>query len=433
MSQTPRIEIKQSLRLRLTNGLRASIEMLTVDAVALSRQLEEQAAENPSLVLTRPAPKDWLPRWAGLLPGAGRAGSDSHPGAGEQMAGPGPSLMAHVTAEIDRRMKTPQNRAIALALAEALAPTGWLDRPLLAIARQTGYRLAEVEAVLTRLQEIEPVGLFARNLSECLRLQAQEAGLYDQVMKVVLNNLDLLARGEMRRIAQMAAVTETDIARCFRLIRTMNPKPGTAFDPLMAESLREPDLVARRLGNGDWQITLNSAALPELRIAADAGTAETRAAARMLDQMVLARNETLLRVGAEVMRRQRLALDEGPARLLPLTMAEVAQTLGLHESTVSRVVAGTSIDTPRGVWWLRKMFSRALGHESGEEAVSAAALRDMLARRIAAEPADAPLSDEALARALAAASGVAIARRTVAKYRSMLGIPPAHRRRRSAP
>ena len=179
MTQRQRIEVKQTLRLKLTTGLRASIEMLKLDATGLAKYLEEQAADNPSLSLIQPLPKDWLPRWTGVLPGAARSDLAD---ASERLAGPGPSLMAHVAAEIDRRMKTPRERAIALALAEALAPTGWIDRPLLAVAREIGCKQAEVEAVLVRLQEIEPVGLFARSLSECLKLQAQEAGLYDRVL-----------------------------------------------------------------------------------------------------------------------------------------------------------------------------------------------------------------------------------------------------------
>ncbi|MBI1172940.1 RNA polymerase factor sigma-54 [bacterium] len=433
MSQRQRIEVKQSLRLKLSTGLLASIDMIKADAATLNRLLEEQAAENPSLALIQPAPQEWLPRWNGVLPGAGRSDLP-HADAGERVAGPGPSLMAHVMAEIDQRIKAPADRRIALVLAEALAPSGWIDRPLAAMARELGCRVAEVEAVLQRLQKIEPAGLFARNLTECLTLQAQEAGLYDKVMKVVLAHLDLLARGEVGRIAQIAAVTEAEVTRRFRLIRTMDPKPGTAFDPVMAPSLREPDLVARRRSSGDWEIGLNGSALPDLRINEARGTAETRAAAKELSRLVVARNATLLRVGAEVLRRQRPALDEGTTRLQPMTMAEVAEALGLHESTVSRVVAGTSVDTPWGVWWLRKLFSRGMGATKAEaaggaKALSAAALRDLLARRIAAEPAEAPLSDEALARGLGADLGLAIARRTVAKYRDMLGIPPAHRRK----
>ena len=422
MTQRQRIEVKQTLRLKLSTGLRAAIEMLRQDAAGLTRFLEEQAAQNPALILTPAVPKDWLPRWSGVLPGAARFDL------GEVVAGPGPSLAAHVSTHIGRRMKSPADRKIALALADALAPSGRLDRPVLAIARETGHRLAEVEAVLRRLQEIEPAGLFARDLAECLRLQAQEAGIFDRVMKVVLSHLDLLARGDFARIAQLAGTDLAEVQRRFRLIRTMNPKPGTAFDPLMAQSLREPDLVARPRGDGGWDISLNGSALPDVQVS-DSAEVPSRAAARNLQRMVAARNDTVLRLGAEVMRRQKAALDHGGARLQPMTMAEIALALDLHESTVSRVVAGLSIDTPWGVWWLRRLFSRNLGTGAGDEALSGAGLRDLMARRIAAEDPAAPLSDAALAQGLGADLGLTLARRTVAKYRGILGIPPAHRRK----
>lgn len=428
MTQRPRIEVKQNLRLKLTTGLRAAIELLRMDAAGLTRHLEEQAAENPVLTLQpaplpQPAlPRDWLPRWSGVLPGQERAAFD------QGLAGAGPSLMAHVLAEIDRRITAPRARAIALALAEALAPSGWLEEPLGAIARRLGRPLAEVTQVLLQLQEIEPAGLFARNLAECLTLQAREAGVLDPVMQVVLGHLELLARGETARLAVLAGCPPEAVLRAFRLIRTMNPKPGSAFDPVAAVGLREPDLVVRPRGT-EWEIALNHSALPSLRIAAE-GRPEDRAAARQLERMVLARNDTLLRLGAEVMRRQRPALEGGPARLQPMTMADLALALDLHESTVSRAVAGASIDTPWGVWWLRKLFSRAMGPVAeGAQTLSAAALRDHLSRLIAAEPPQAPLSDEALAQSLSQSLGLTLARRTVAKYRAMLGIPPAHRRR----
>ncbi len=334
--------------------------------------------------------------------------------------------MAHVMGEIDRRVKTEKERGIALALAEALEPSGWLDRPVPEIARQAGVRVAEVEAVLRRLQEIEPVGLFARDLAECLRLQAQEEGSYDKVMAVMLENLDLLARGGLERLAALAKVDEAEIAQRFRLIRAMNPKPGTEFDSLAVARPREPDLTARQDAAGGWQVALNRSSLPSVRIAEDAaGDAAGLAAAKSVQRMVAARNSTLLTVGAEILRRQSRALQDGPGYVVPMTMAEVAEALGLHESTVSRVVAGSSVDTPRGTWWLRLLFSRGLGNDQ----VSSAALRDRLARLVEAEPKEAPLSDAALAAALSV-DGTEVARRTVAKYRGMLGIGPAHRRRR---
>lgn len=408
MSQRPRITVTQTQRLQLNLGLQAAITMLRSDAAGLTRYLEEQAAENPALKLDPPpVPTEWLPRWSRVF---------AAPEGAVEQEGPGHSLMAHVMAEIDRRMTLPADRRIALALAEALEPSGWLGQPLTSIATALGVKLRAVEVVLTRLQEIEPVGLFARDLAECLLLQAQEDGSHDAVMAIMLAHLDLLAAGDLARLARLAGVEEAEIARRFRLIRAMNPKPGAEFDSLAVAHPREPDLVAHALGAG-WEVTLNRSNLPALRI--EAGSAEGVAAANVVQRMVAARNSTLLRVGRAVLQRQHRALSEGPGALVPMTMAEVAEELGLHESTVSRVVAGTSVDTPQGCWWLRLMFSGGTGDVSG------AALRDRLAGLIAAEDRSAPLSDEALAAAL----GDAVARRTVAKYRGMLQIPPAHRRR----
>jgi RNA polymerase sigma-54 factor len=155
------------------------------------------------------------------------------------------------------------------------------------------------------------------------------------------------------------------------------------------------------------------------------GRGKGRAEARALIKMIEGRNATLLSVGQDILARQTAALDQGMGALVPMTMGDVAEALGLHESTISRVVAGTAVDTPRGTWWLRTLFTKA-PREGGP---SAGALRDRLARLVAEEDPDHPLSDDALAQALAD-GGAPIARRTVAKYRGMLNLPPAHRRRR---
>ncbi len=424
MSQRPRIQVTQTQRLQLNAGLQVSIRMLRADAAGLVRYLEEQAADNPHVRLDPPplpAPGEWLPRWTRVLPGA-IADAVEHEGAG-------PSLMAHVLAAIDRRISDPQDRRIALALAEALEPSGWLGRPVMVIARELDLKPREVDAVLLRLQQIEPVGLFARDLTECLRLQAQDEGCYDPVMAVMLARLDLLASGDMARLARLTKVSEAEVLRRFKLIRALNPKPGTEFESLAVAHPKEPDLIVRLAAAGGWDVTLNRSCLPTLHVVdSDAGTPAGLTAAKVLRNMLEARNSTLLRVGGEILARQKAALAQGPAALVPMTMAEVAEALGLHESTVSRVVAGSSVDTPRGTWWLRLMFSGAVGGADGG-GVAAAALRDRLVRLVAGEPAGAPLSDEVLAAALAQ-GGAVVARRTVAKYRAMLNIPPAHRRRR---
>jgi RNA polymerase sigma-54 factor len=207
----------------------------------------------------------------------------------------------------------------------------------------------------------------------------------------------------------------------------MNPKPGAEFSPISAAMVREPDLVARATAGG-WSIALNRSALPSLHVDV-AGDSAGLAEARSVQRMVEARNATLLLVGQEVIRRQPEAMRLGPIALLPMNMAEVAEALGFHESTISRVVAGASLDTPRGTWWLRQMFSANLAAE-GQPALSAMAMRHRLVRLISVENRERPLSDEALVQALAIDTGVSIARRTVAKYRELQGIPPAHQRKR---
>ena len=186
--------------------------------------------------------------------------------------------------------------------------------------------------------------------------------------------------------------------------------------------MRGPDLLGEK-GAAGWIVSLNRSALPSVSVAD--GRAKGRAEARALIRMIEGRNATLLSVGQDVLNRQTAALEAGFGALVPMTMAEVAQALGLHEGTISRVVAGTAVDTPRGTWWLRALFTKA-PREGGP---TAGALRDRLARLVAEEDPDHPLSDDALATALAE-GGAPIARRTVAKYRMMLNLPPAHRRRR---
>lgn len=413
MKSRNRISVQQTQRMALTTGLATSIRILRADAAGLSRYLEEQAAENPQIILAKPQGTEWLPRWKSAF------GSDAE--RPEQEAA-GPSLVSHVLGVIEALRLSPPDERIAIALAEALEPTGWIGRSLASIAGQLGVGVPAVEAVLRRLQErAEPTGLFARNLAECLALQAEEAGELDRPMQALLDRLDLLAKGEIDRIAREAGLKVADLRQAFGRLRSYDPKPGAGFE-VSAAPIREPDLIAEK-GAAGWIVSLNRSALPSVSVAE--GRAKGRAEARALIKMIEGRNATLLSVAQHILTRQAAALEKGIGALVPMTMAEVAEALGLHESTISRVVAGTAVDTPRGTWWLRALFTKAV-REGGP---AAGALRDRLAKLVAEEDSEAPLSDEALAVALAE-GGAPIARRTVAKYRAMLNLPPAHRRRR---
>lgn len=428
MTQAPRVSLTARTSLRMNLGLAASVKVLAQDSFGLRRYLEEQAATNPVLRIepAERAPRDWLPRWSAAF-------SRAEGGAAETAAH-GPSLAAHLSDAITLHFPSGRVRRAAELFADAVEPSGWLGRPLSALAAEAGLTLPEAEALLARLQDIEPAGLFARNLAECLVLQAREAGWLDPPMELILSRLDLLAAGETARLARLARVPEAEILSRLRRIRSLNPKPGAQFDP-GAAPLREPDLEVRR-GSAGWMVELNRSSLPALSVVAlprgprDAEQRAQVAAARALMRQVDARGRTILRVGQEVLQRQAAALDNGLGALMPMTMAEVADALGLHVSTVSRAVAGTAVDTPRGTWWLRRLFTQTVGQGEG---IAAGAVRAALAELVAGEDRKHPLSDAALAEALgrlmAEPGADLLARRTAAKYRASLGIPPAHRRR----
>jgi RNA polymerase sigma-54 factor len=413
MKSRAKMGVTQTHRMHLSTGLHTALRVLRADAVGLTQYLEEQAAENPALVLrpVYPAAGDWLPRWSGVLPHGG-------PDETAMLAAHGPSLMAHVVNAIPALVTGERNREIALALADALEPSGWLVRPLEDIAKDLGLSVALVGEVLVRLHQMDPPGLFARDLAECLRLQAIDADVFDPVMTIMLSRLDLVASGDWGALARLAQTDESEILARFRRIRSFNPKPGASFAAI-ASPLREPDLIARQ-AEGGWQVSLNHSALPALTIDPNASGA---ARAREVLRLVESRNTTLLSVAQAILSHQRAALDSGPSALRPLTMQSLAQTVGLHKSTVSRVVAGAAVDTPHGTWWLRRLFSAEMGAD-----IAAAALHARLARLVAEEDTTQPMSDDALAQALCD-GGAALARRTVAKYRADLRIPPAHRRR----
>jgi RNA polymerase sigma-54 factor len=417
-----RIKLRHNQRLQLNTSLAAGLQILQMDAGGLTRFLEEQAERNPFIALDPPPvqPGGWLPNWKAAF----RATFQNE--AAEPTAA-APSLMAHVLQQISTVTRSARERRIALMMAEALEPSGWLGRPLAEISAAAGCALGDAEAVLSRLQSMEPTGLFARSLAECLRLQAVEAGKLDATMSCCLEHLDLLAAGGIARLAAMCKVDEGDILARLRIIRSFDPKPGARFDP-GAIDVREPDLVVSQTEAG-WEITLNRSALPGLRVLRPGGrpTADEERAALAealgLRRLIERRNTTLLRVAREILARQSAMLEQGPAALVPLTMATVAEALDLHESTVSRVVSGVSVASPKGTWPLRSLFSARIGDRS------AAAIRATIMAKIAEESPAAPLDDAAIAIALEA-EGLPVARRTVAKYREMLRIPTASVRRR---
>ncbi|WP_050527943.1 RNA polymerase factor sigma-54 [Pseudorhodobacter aquimaris] len=419
--QVQRLSLTQKLQLNMP--LATSIRVLHLDASGLTRYLEEEAKTNPHITLTPPAPETtpWLPRWTAAF-AAQNAGAPHDIDMGAQLQTAALGLIAHVTQQISQVTRTPREREIGLCFMQALEPSGWLGRPLGPLAQEAGCNLEEARQVLHRLQGMEPTGLFARSLAECLTLQAKEAEVYDDVMACIFDNLDLLAEGRFSALARICAVEQEEITQRLRIIRGFDPKPGAQFG-MVSTLVREPDLLVTRDRTG-WRISINRAALPDVTVTTR-GPSDPVALtkARELLRAVNSRSQTLLLIGQEVLTRQEAVLTYGLEALKPMALQDVAEALGLHISTVSRAVAGVSVDTPRGTIWLRPLFTEAVGGEA------AGAVRAHLQRMIQQEDTRAPLSDQALADRLSE-NNAPIARRTIAKYRAMLNIPPAHRRKR---
>ncbi|XXF88506.1 RNA polymerase factor sigma-54 [Tabrizicola sp. M-4] len=431
----------------VTAQLQQAIQLLQMGNADLQSFIESQAEENPFLDLsTRGTPAAAARTGRDLtLPSQLRSGDNDWDRLGQLAADPGPSLYAHAAAEVARLDLTPREVLMAEAFLDALEPSGWLGQPLSTIAERLFVSEAEAEELLLKLQRVEPAGLFARNLAECLRLQAADQGLLTPAFAALLDNLPMLAQADLRGLCRACGVDMDDLKAMLRQVRSFNPKPGATFDATPMPQ-RAPDLIVTRGADG-WRVDLNRSTLPTVvvregearrlstrRVEANAYVAERLSVARWLSRAVEHRNQTTLKVGAEVVRRQTEFLEFGASRMRPMVLREVAEAIGVHESTVSRVCSGILIATPQGTFPLKSFFSAALASREGDagEAGSASAVRHRIQKLIATENPEDPLSDDAIARIIGQEEGVHLARRTVAKYRDQLRIPSSVDRRRRA-
>ena len=436
--------ISQRQSLVVTAQLQQAIQLLQMGNTDLASFIEGQAEENPFLDLGARAAQPRSGRDL-TLPSQMRAGEDDWDHLGQLAADPGPSLYAHAAAEVNRLDLTAAERLMAEAFLEALEPSGWLGQDITDIALRLFITEDEALALLAKLQRVEPAGLFARNLADCLRLQAVDQGLLTPAFAVLLDNLPMLAQADLRGLCRLCAVSLEDLKAMLRQLRSFNPKPGATFDGVPTPQ-RAPDLIMTRAPEG-WRVDLNRSTLPTVvvkegearrlalrKVEANAWVSERLSVARWLSRAVEHRNQTTLKVGAEIVRRQTEFLEHGPARMRPMVLREVAEAVGVHESTVSRVCSGLLIATPQGTFPMKAFFSAALASRDGEtgEAGSASAIRHRVQKLIAAESPDDPLSDDTIARIIGREDGIRLARRTVAKYRDQLRIPSSVDRRRRA-
>ena len=331
--------------------------------------------------------------------------------------------------------------AVAEQIIEQIDETGWFLASLLDIAQRLGVPLHEVERVLAVIQTFDPAGVGARSLAECLALQAKDANRYDPAMARLIANLDYLAKGNLAALKRICGVDDEDLGDMIRELRAYDPKPGCRFLSSDRVDAIVPDLFVARRGAG-WAVELNSATLPRLLVNRSyylelaSGPQDRRSRAwlseclqnanwllKALDQ----RARTIVKVASEIVTQQEGFFRHGVSHLKPLTLRAVAEAIGMHESTVSRVTSNKYLSCERGLFELKYFFTSGIQSSEGGDAASSESVKSRIRALIAAE--DEILSDDQLVDMLKA-EGFDIARRTVAKYREALGIGSSVQRRR---
>ncbi|HUM07550.1 MAG TPA: RNA polymerase factor sigma-54 [Acidocella sp.] len=484
----PRLDLRQSQSLVMTPQLRQAIQLLQFSNIEASAFIEDELLKNPLLerddgvgtinALDGAAPAPPEPEMpdaasfasSGMMPDADKApldidvsnvydagtGADGYGGAMaggdddwnpiDALGAEKPNLREHLEQQARLAFTTRAELAIAAALIAVLDGAGRLAEAPEAIAAMLGVRLEQLEAVRAKMLRFDPAGLFAVSLAECLAAQLAEKNRLDPAMQTLLDNLEMLARRELRALQEICGVDAEDLADMVAELKRLDPKPGAGFDteplrPLIPDVLMRPAPITED-GQSDWLLEINPETMPRLLIRRGfhariltSASRETRSflseqmqSATWLVKALESRAQTILRVSAEIVRRQDGFFRHGISHLRPLTLRDIAVEVELHESTVSRVTSNKSIATPRGIFELKFFFTTALAGANGETH-SAETVRYRVGQIIAAETPKNILSDDAIA-ALLQKEGIDIARRTVAKYRDALRIPGSAQRKR---
>ena len=480
MKQT--LQLKLSQHLALTPQLQLSIRLLQLSTLELNQEIEQFLHENP--LLERDEPEEGA---APFVPAQGQAVQEqAAPAAAERNeasgfdessepswgndapANHGPrddddsdyadiqtaatSLRDHLGAQLALTPFSDRDRALVSFLIEALDDSGYLGQSLedlvgvLAEEREDADReelLAELQIALKLLQNFDPPGIAARSPSECLALQLSGRPAdptRDLALAIVGARLDLLAARDFAKLKKLLRCGDDALRAAHALIRSLDPRPGARYSLLDTRYII-PDVVVRKL-RGVWTASLNPDAMPRLHInrlyagilqrsrgtgGSSAGLASQLQEAKWLIKNVQQRFDTILRVSQAIVDRQRQFLEHGEVAMRPLTLREIADTLGLHESTISRVTTQKFMASPRGIFELKYFFGSHVATEAGGEA-SSTAIRALIKQLVSAEDGHKPLSDAKITEILGQ-QGIVVARRTVAKYRDTLNIPPVNLRK----
>ncbi|WP_298193007.1 RNA polymerase factor sigma-54 [Novosphingobium sp.] len=501
MALGPRLDLRQSQSLVMTPQLQQAIKLLALSNLEIEAFIGEALDANPLLELGEAAPESGLDSAFEGEPEAlrrttlesspvdqlvseGRAADDrpldidaatldrdrdtgdgartdfteslGDSGAGgsggegpdiDERGGASETLAEHLHAQIGAVTSDPALLFAARWLIDQIDEAGYLTTTLEDAREALGLPQTAMQAALGLVQSLDPTGVGARCLSECIALQAREADRYDPCMARLIDNLDLLARGEIARLKRLCQVDDEDFADMLRELRSYDPKPGLRFGSGPAEAV-VPDILVQAVTGDDgvpgWDIALNPATLPrlvvnrryyvEMRHACVAKDAKAWLGERLADANWLLkaldqRQKTILKVAAEIVKQQEGFFRLGVAHLKPLTLRTVAEAIAMHESTVSRVTSNKYLHCARGTFELKYFFTSGVASSDGESSVSAEAVKAAIRQLIDAEDPKAVLSDDALVDLLKE-RGFDLARRTVAKYREAIGLGSSVQRRR---
>ena len=477
------LQLKLSQHLTLTPQLQQSIRLLQLSTLELNQELDRFMMENPLLERSdvvgepdTPAPINGAPpngeapaqeirsesereveprddSWEGAdnfgfeeTANYGPRDENSEERESQQLPALGPSLQDHLVSQLNLTQLSERDRQLVILLVAHLDEDGYLttllEEILSTLSEESAVEPEELSIALKHLQHLDPAGVGARSLSECLQLQLdtlrQNTPGLNCAMAIVKSHLPLLAARDFNKLRKALSCSEAELKEAQRLILSLNPKPGGRFSNIETRFV-VPDVLVRKL-KGKWSASLNQDAMPKLRInkmyadilqsRRDGGNQQLASQlqeARWLIKNVQQRFDTILRVTQAIVDRQKHFFDHGEVAMRPLVLREIAEQVGLHESTVSRVTTQKYMLTPRGIFELKYFFGSHVATETGG-ACSATAIRALIKQLVSAEDCKKPLSDSRIADILAQ-QGIMVARRTIAKYREALQIQPANLRK----
>ncbi|MDD5387910.1 MAG: RNA polymerase factor sigma-54 [Gallionellaceae bacterium] len=457
------LQLKLHQQLTLTPQLQQSIRLLQLSTLELGQEISQMLQDNP--LLERLDGEDSFDGPSGDAP-ADEAARQERDDVYEEMAwgdravGPAPdddddehgfqqaettSLRQHLVEQLGLTPLTTRDRQLIAFLIEALDEDGYLTASLEELAELLPEELEidplELSTALRLLQSFEPIGIGARDLGECLWLQLntfpKDTPHLQQAKTLVREHLTLLADREYGKLKKLLSLDDLEFMHLRQLITSLEPRPAAAYAAVDTRYV-VPDVFVKKV-KGLWMVSLNASAMPKLRInemyagilrnnrEGGASLSTQLQEARWLIKNVQQRFETILKVSQAIVDRQRMFFEHGEVAMRPLTLKEIAETVELHESTISRVTTQKFMMTPRGLYEFKYFFGSSLATEEGG-AASSTAMRALIKQFIDAENRARPLSDSAISELLSK-QGFVVARRTVAKYRELLSIPPANQRK----